>query len=525
MSSSHWNAHPPRALEAHLRADRAVICSYSDSRLFKTAFFSLKSLFYFRTKLYFLFYKRAAETDVMEIRTILFVILNAHTCTAIFNGPSGRSFHIQHHYETQTYEPIDFNMDETSPDSYLFPNETRKGRVTETRQQASLSNKGGHPCNVTDLNGTKCNQTLVLILKISKEAVDFLKGPVVTRIMPSFYIIIILISLPLNALALVTFTCKIREKKPAVIYMSHLACVDLLFTLLLPLKIHYQLNASDWVFGEAVCRVISAAYYCYMYCSILLMMCISVDRLLAVVFPVASLTWRKARNASFICTLVWLLAIAGTVPLLSVKQTFKIKHVGVTCHDALIHDDPTDQLYMYLFFILSCLYYFVPLIVTLVSYSIIIYALRTKSNQFTKSSSLSDKKRRAVIMAIVVLMVFVMCFAPTNGILLYHCVQLAQMNSRKEDSSYVATIPEINTKMGDSSYAAYLLAVCLGSVSVFLDPLLYYYGSSQSRQKIKSVFWWRLGKTTLSNSNTETKSSFVSCEYSQAHVKVGIVST
>ncbi|XP_059398268.1 proteinase-activated receptor 1-like [Carassius carassius] len=391
---------------------------------------------------------------------------------------------------------------------------------SEIRQQASLSNKGGHPCNVTDLNEAKCNQTPVLILKISKEAVDILKGPMVTRIMPSFYIFIILISLPLNALALVTFTCKIRDKKPAVIYMSHLACVDLLFTLLLPLKIHYQLNASDWVFGEAACRVISAAYYCYMYCSILLMMCISVDRLLAVVLPIPSLTWRKARNASFICTLVWLLALAGTVPLLSVKQTFKIKDVGITCHDALIHDDPTDQLYMYLFFILSCLYYFVPLIVTLVSYSIIIYVLRTKSNQFAKSSSLSEKKRRAVIMAIVVLMVFVMCFAPTNGILLYHCVQLAKMNSRKEDSSYAATITEINTKMGDSSYAAYLLAVCLGSLSVFLDPLLYYYGSSQSRQKIKSVFWWRLGKTTLSNSNTQTKSSFVSCEYSQAHVKM-----
>uniref|UniRef100_A0A8C1RG56 G-protein coupled receptors family 1 profile domain-containing protein n=1 Tax=Cyprinus carpio TaxID=7962 RepID=A0A8C1RG56_CYPCA len=551
-------------------------------------------------------------------------------------GPSGRSFFVQRVYETQTDEPFDYNMDETSPDSSLMPNKTHE----EIRQQASQSNKRAHPCINTDLNAAKCNRTKVLVFNISDEAADFLKGPMATRIMPSFYIIIFLISLPLNALALVTFTCKIREKKPAVIYMSHLACVDLLFTLLLPLKIHYQLNASDWVFGEAACRVITAAYYCYMYCSILLMMCISVDRLLAVVFPIASLTWRKARKATFICTLVWLLALAGTVPLLSMRQTFKIKNVGVTCHDALIHDDPKnalalvtftckirekkpaviymshlacvdllftlllplkihyqlnasdwvfgeaacrvitaayycymycsillmmcisvdrllavvfpiasltwrkarkatfictlvwllalagtvpllsmrqtfkiknvgvtchdalihddpkDQLYMYLFFILSCLYYFVPLIVTLVSYSTIIYALRTKSNQLAKSSSLSEKRRRAVIMAFTVLMVFVICFAPTNGILLYHCVQLATT--------------KINSREGDSSYAAYLVAVCLGSVSVFLDPLLYYYGSSQMRQKINSVFWWRWGKTTLSNSNTQTESSHVS---------------
>ncbi|XP_042610665.1 proteinase-activated receptor 1-like [Cyprinus carpio] len=84
--------------------------------------------------------------------------------------------------------------------------------------------------------------------------------------MPSIYIFIILVSLPLNGLAMVTFTCRIREKKPAVIYMSHLACVDLLFILLLPLKIHYELNASNWVFGEAACRLLSAAHYGNMYC-------------------------------------------------------------------------------------------------------------------------------------------------------------------------------------------------------------------------------------------------------------------
>ncbi|KAL0163225.1 hypothetical protein M9458_042621, partial [Cirrhinus mrigala] len=328
---------------------------------------------------------------------------------------------------------------------------------------------------------------------ISDESVDFLKGLLVTRVMPSFYIIIILISLPLNAVALVTFTCRIREKKPAVIYMSHLACVDLLFTLLLPLKIHYQMNASDWVFGEVACRVLSAAYYCYMYCSILLMMSMSLDRLLAVVFPITSLTWRSARKATCICALVWLLAFAGTVPLLSITQTFNIKDVGVTCHDILHH----TQLYAYLFSILSCLYFFLPLVVTLVSYSIIIYVLTTKNDYLATSSS--NKRRRAVIMAIAVLMEFVMCFAPTNGILLYHCVRLATGGSSEEGKYY-------------------LIAVCLGSASVFLDPLLYYYGSSQCREQIRSLIWWRKTKstTTLSNTNSQTKSSILSCECTQA---------
>ncbi len=313
---------------------------------------------------------------------------------------------------------------------------------------------------------------------ISEESVDFLKGLLVTRVMPSFYIFIILISLPLNALALVVFTCRIREKKPAVIYMSHLACVDLLFTLLLPLKIHYQLNASDWVFGEAACRVLSAAYYCYMYCSILLMMCMSVDRLLAVVFPIASLTWRSTRKATCVCVLIWLLALVGTVPLLLVRQTLNIDDVGITCHDALYH----TQVYAYLFSIISCLYFFLPLVVTLVSYSTIIYVLSVKSNHLATSSSSSDSRRRAVIMTIAVLTEFVTCFAPTNGILLYHCVHLASENHSGEENS---------------SYTAYLLAVCVGSSSVFMDPLLYYYGSSHYRKQFSSVLRYRKTKRAV----------------------------
>ncbi|XP_051734246.1 proteinase-activated receptor 1-like [Ctenopharyngodon idella] len=314
-------------------------------------------------------------------------------------------------------------------------------------------------------------------LAVSKEAVMLFKGLMVTRVMPSFYIFVMLFSLPLNALALVTFTCKIRVKKPAVIYMSHLACVDLLFTLLLPLKIHYQLNASDWVFGEVACRVLTAAYYCYMYCSILLVMCISVDRLLAVALPIASLTWRSPRKATCVCVLVWLLALAGTVPTLLVRQTANVKNVGVTCFDVLQRHGFSMQFYLYLFSIIPCIYFFLPLVVILVSYSITVYVLCVKPTRLTTSSSSSHKERRAVIMVTAVLIEFVMSFAPSNGTLLYRYVHLSTGGNKAVDT-----------------FKIYLLVVCLGSSSVFLDPLLYYYGSSQYRQKICSALRCREAK-------------------------------
>ncbi|XP_050948645.1 proteinase-activated receptor 1-like [Labeo rohita] len=465
----------------------------------------------------------------MGVKTILFSIILLHACTATFNESSLNSFEqtdeLIDDNESSTQMSDEFSLDglernftvmtetyeTTENDSfsdgmwyrnnssdyfggYPVKNSTNSSEILPmieqiTSEEFFISHFKTQPYNSTDLNAANFNETTQIAYNISDKSVNFLKSLLVTRVMPSFNIIIILISLPLNAVALVTFACRIREKKPAVIYMAHLACVDLLFTLLLPLKIHYQLNASDWVFGEAMCRVLSAAYYCYMYCSILLMMSMSVDRLLAVVFPVASLTWRSARKATCVCVLAWLLAFAGTVPLLSIAQTFNIKDVGVTCHDILHH----TQMYAYLFSILSCLYFFLPLVVTLVSYSTIIYVLTTKNDHLATSSS--DKRRRAVIMAIAVLMEFVVCFAPTNGILLYHCVRLATGGSSEEGKYY-------------------LIAVCLGSASVFLDPLLYYYGSSQCREQIRSQIWWRKTKstTTPSNTNSQTKPSIPSRE-------------
>nr|XP_055036189.1 proteinase-activated receptor 1-like isoform X2 [Misgurnus anguillicaudatus]XP_055036190.1 proteinase-activated receptor 1-like isoform X2 [Misgurnus anguillicaudatus] len=382
----------------------------------------------------------------------------------------------------------------TVPTDKMSPNCSSEVKGKENRKNVSFSHEMEkinitHPYNSTDLgavNLIKTTQT-VKTFSISDDAVLFLKSLLVTRVMPSFYILLFLISLPLNALALVTFTCKIKAKKPAVIYMSNLACVDLLFTLLLPLKIHYHLNGSDWVFGEVACRVLSAAFYCYMYCSILLMMCISVDRLLAVVFPIASLTWRRTRHSAYVCALAWLLALTGTVPLLSITQTFDIKLVGMTSHDALRHADPADQTYMNLFSILSCLYFFLPLVITLACYSTIIYALSVKSGRLATSSSTSNKRGRAVIMTIATMIEFVVCFAATNAILLYHCVVLVTGGISGE---------------GNASYAAYMLAVCAGSSSVFLDPLLYYYGSSQCRKKISSVFWWKKAQRSTKLSNT-----------------------
>ncbi|XP_044225863.1 proteinase-activated receptor 1 [Thunnus albacares] len=314
---------------------------------------------------------------------------------------------------------------------------------------------------------------------ISEEAKRFLQGGLATGLVPTVYTLVFIISVPLNLVAMVMFVHHIRPRKPAVIYMLNLACADLLFGLLLPFKISYHYHGNDWIYGSFMCRVVTAAFYCNMYCSVLLMTCISIDRFLAVVYPMNSLTWRSPQTASAVCASMWLLALGGVSPLLMSGQTVHLADLGITtCHD--VQDaEKLQTYYLYFFPIYSSVFFFIPLIFTVVCYARIIRALAA-ANVENRS-----KKSRAVVMAVIVLVVFVVCFTPTNIILMAHYVQLSHKSS-------------------DTSYQAYLLSMCVGSLSCCLDPVLYYFGSSQCQKQVAALLRCRRLAREDSSSNTHS---------------------
>ncbi|KAM9360591.1 proteinase-activated receptor 1 [Symphorus nematophorus] len=312
---------------------------------------------------------------------------------------------------------------------------------------------------------------------VSEEAKGFLQGHLATRFVPTIYTLVFIISVPLNLIAVVMFVHHIRPRKPAVIYMLNLACADLLFGLVLPFKIAYHYHGNNWIYGSFMCRVVIAAFYCNMYCSVLLIACISIDRFLAVVYPMNSLTWRSPQTASAVCAAMWLLALGGVSPLLISGQTMYLSDLGITtCHDV---QDDLQTYYLYFFPIYSSIFFFIPLVFTVVCYVRIIQALAA-ANVENRS-----RKTRAVVMAVVVLVVFVVCFTPTNIILMVHYVQVSH-------------------RSGDSSYQAYLLSMCVGSLSCCLDPVLYYFGSSQCQKQVAMLLRCRRLAPAESSSATQS---------------------
>ncbi|XP_054843531.1 proteinase-activated receptor 1-like [Eublepharis macularius] len=289
-------------------------------------------------------------------------------------------------------------------------------------------------------------------------------------------------------MAILMFVVKLKLKKPAVVYMLNLASADVLFVSILPFKISYHFSGHNWMFGPEMCRFVTAAFYCNMYCSILLIMTISIDRFLAVVYPMQALSWRTVRRASVVCFVIWVVAIAGVIPLFITEQTKRIPQLNITtCLDVL--DVSVMKMFQYYFSALSVFFFFIPVIISTTCYVCIIKNLSSCKTIAAKPG----KKRRAILLSAAVLCSFIFCFGPTNVLMLVQSLCFPPDQPLKS-----------------LSYAL-MLTVCIGTINCCIDPLIYYYACSECQRKVKRLLCHKVhsghGKGSQTTSSHMTTSS------------------
>ncbi|XP_075035675.1 proteinase-activated receptor 1-like isoform X3 [Mixophyes fleayi] len=328
--------------------------------------------------------------------------------------------------------------------------------------EGSGSGDDGSDLNITSSKYSNTSVQYITEVIVTEEVAIILSGQLLTILVPSVYTLVVIVALPLNVMAIIMFLVKIKVRKPAVVYMLNLAAADVLFVTLLPFNIAYRFSGNNWLIGDGMCRFYTAAFYCNMYCSILLMTSISVDRFLAVVYPIQSLSWRTMSRAWLVCSCIWIISIAGTVPLLLREHTQYIAALNITtCYDVLDFSDILS-FYFYYFTSFIVVFFLLPLIITVVCY---IGTIRSLSSSKTERTY---KRSRAVLLMVIVLCVFVLCFGPTNVIFLMCYLHFHQL-------------------VNESLYLAYILCACISSISCCLDPLIYYYVSSQCQRYVYSL--------------------------------------
>lgn len=127
------------------------------------------------------------------------------------------------------------------------------------------------------------------------------------------YGLVFLLGVPGNALVVwVTGFCMPRSVTS--LWFLNLALADLLCCLSLPLLMVPLAHDNHWHFGPLACTLVSGLFYLVMYCSVLQLVVISVDRWLLVTKPVWCQNYRRPWMAVLGCVAVWVLALVSSIP-------------------------------------------------------------------------------------------------------------------------------------------------------------------------------------------------------------------
>ncbi|XP_055975642.1 proteinase-activated receptor 4 [Sorex fumeus] len=294
------------------------------------------------------------------------------------------------------------------------------------------------------------------ILELSDRSRALLLGWVPTRLVPALYALVLVVGFPANGLALWVLATRV-PRMPSTLLLMNLAAADLLLALTLPPRMAYHLRGQRWPFGEAACRLTTAALYGHMYGALLLLAAVSLDRYLAVVHPLRARALRGGRLATGLCAAAWLLAGALALPLLLQRQTFRLAGSDhVLCHDALPLGAQASH-WRPAFVCLAVLGCFVPLLAIAGAYGASLRALAAAGRgRYGPARRLS-----ALVLAAALLF-----FAPSNVLLLLH---------------YSDPAPRA---WGDL-YAAYVPCLALSALNSCVDPFLYYYVSAEFRARVR----------------------------------------
>ncbi|XP_062841135.1 proteinase-activated receptor 2-like [Trichomycterus rosablanca] len=318
---------------------------------------------------------------------------------------------------------------------------------------------------------------------INVPAKNMMKSNLTNIFLPVIYIIVFIMGLSTNVMAIWVFLFRTKKKRPASILMASLALADLLFVIWLPLKIAYHFNSNNWIFGETLCKVLVGSFYSNMYSSTIFIAIISVQRYWAVVHPLS----KKMNNrvAGCVSVLVWVMVWLLSIPLYLYDQTIPISELNITtCHDVARFSQ--SHFPVAYFLTMGIVGFVVPCIVCVVAYVLMFYHLKNS----TIDANSKENKKKAIRLMIVVLVLFLVSFTPSNVLLMVHYSQLG-------------------AGLNDDGYGLYIVALCLSSLNSCIDPLVYYFISKEFRDHVKNTLMCRSERKAkrMKISTTDTKSS------------------
>ncbi|XP_017573992.1 lysophosphatidic acid receptor 5a [Pygocentrus nattereri] len=277
------------------------------------------------------------------------------------------------------------------------------------------------------------------------------------------YSLVLALGLPLNAVALWMFVRRLGLRKSVtVIYMTNLALSDLLFTLSLPLRIAY-FSTGSWTLGDVACMIPGTLFSVNLYSSSFFIMLVSVDRMLAVVYPLRSRPVRTTTVAWSTCLTVWLVISVLAVPVALNHRT----NNDTNCKVFRCFEHYSEQNWRVGFHILctvTAVGIVLPFCIILGCTVMVIRQLWGMSAASSASCSSSQVSVKMVWLLLSNLLIYAICFIPFHVVFILY--GLYKFKFLQYDFLDIQTV-----------------TMCLASTNSCLDPLVYYFSTKSLPRK------------------------------------------
>uniref|UniRef100_A0A3Q0QVZ4 Hydroxycarboxylic acid receptor 1 n=1 Tax=Amphilophus citrinellus TaxID=61819 RepID=A0A3Q0QVZ4_AMPCI len=240
-----------------------------------------------------------------------------------------------------------------------------------------------------------------------------------------------------NGLALWIFCFHLRPWKSSTVLLFNLAMADFLLNIVLPLRATYYMSGIKWKFGSTFCNICLFMLALNRSGSTFFLMAIALDRYMRVVHPHHPINSLSVSKAIIGALGLWLVTTSMTA------HVFSLAHDNTTfCESFTVDTKSHGNLSWHKFAFLFSFY--MPLLVIL--YCTFCIVSRLRRTQLAQHA----KIKKALYFIIVVVVLFIICFLPSNitqlliwnlTVVFYITISLTYLNSALDPVVYYFSSP------------------------------------------------------------------------------------
>ncbi|CAL1616598.1 unnamed protein product [Knipowitschia caucasica] len=264
-----------------------------------------------------------------------------------------------------------------------------------------------------------------------------------------------------NGLALWIFFFYLKPWKSSTVLLFSLATSDFLLILVLPFRASYYLSQLQWHFGGFMCNLCLFMLAMNRTGSALFLMAIALDRYMRVVHPHHPVNFLSLSKAMCGAAVLWLMAISMSAHIFTLKHNNHTYCQSLSLPETELPGNLTWHKFAFLFS------FYMPFLVIL--YCTVSITSHLRGRQMAQHAT----TKNALRFLIVVLVLFALCFLPSNVAQVVMWYRINTAVHTLSESQVCAVMEELTT--------VFTFTISLTYLNSVLDPLVYYFSSPTIR--------------------------------------------